>query len=147
MRRTLIKRQLHNRRLEALATNLHLKRVARLRVRERHAGLHPDWQTPRWHTIVELVGSGEALAELTSAELRELDPWGHDAADRRHAFGPDRRLELLVDGPRHGTLTMSPDGGFHYVADPGFVGTDAFTYRADDGAMPSNLASVWIIVP
>lgn len=82
-----------------------------LRVRERHAGLHPDWQTPRWHTIVELVGSGEALAELTSAELRELDPWGHDAADRRHAFGPDRRLELLVDGPRHLVCNLERSDG------------------------------------
>jgi large repetitive protein len=33
-----------------------------------------------------------------------------------------------VDGPDNGTLAFNPDGTFTYTPDPGFVGTDMFTY-------------------
>ena len=36
----------------------------------------------------------------------------------------------------HGTLSLYADGGFDYVPAAGFVGTDSFTYAADDGALP-----------
>lgn len=52
----------------------------------------------------------------------------------------------LVSSPRYGTLTFLADGGFTYTPNPGFVGVDTFTYRATDGALQSNVASVTIQV-
>lgn len=34
--------------------------------------------------------------------------------------------------PQHGSLTMNPDGSFRYVPEPGFTGTDHFTYTTSD---------------
>jgi len=39
----------------------------------------------------------------------------------------------LVSGPASGTLALAADGGFTYVPDDGFTGTDGFVYAATDG--------------
>ena len=52
----------------------------------------------------------------------------------------------LLDRPDHGTLTLEPDGSFRYAPEAGFVGIDTFTYRAFDGHLDSDLATVMIIV-
>ncbi len=48
---------------------------------------------------------------------------------------------LLVDttplsGPSNGTLSLSADGSFIYTPNPGYSGTDAFTYRVCDDGTP-----------
>ena len=48
----------------------------------------------------------------------------------------------LVDRPSNGTLTLNADGSFTYTPAPGFSGSDRFTYRANDGALDSNVATV-----
>ncbi|MEX0641965.1 MAG: Ig-like domain-containing protein, partial [Pirellulales bacterium] len=48
--------------------------------------------------------------------------------------------------PSHGTLSVLPGGGFNYTPNPGFVGTDSFTYRASDGENMSAPATVSIVV-
>jgi hypothetical protein len=48
----------------------------------------------------------------------------------------------LVTGPAHGSLTLSAHGAFRYTPQPGFVGADAFTYRANDGLADGNPATV-----
>ena len=53
---------------------------------------------------------------------------------------------VLVSGPANGTLVLGTDGAFTYTPRPGFVGVDSFTYRANDGAGSSNIASVAITV-
>ncbi|KKK78234.1 hypothetical protein LCGC14_2845610, partial [marine sediment metagenome] len=45
----------------------------------------------------------------------------------------DALSAVLVDGPNYGVLTLNGDGTFTYVPNPGFVGVDGFTYRANDG--------------
>ena len=45
-----------------------------------------------------------------------------------------------------GTLTLNADGSFTYVPDTGFVGTDSFTYHANDGTADSNIVTVTIEV-
>lgn len=45
-----------------------------------------------------------------------------------------------------GTLDFDSDGSFTYTPNPGFVGNDEFTYRANDGELNSNLATVRIEV-
>jgi len=37
---------------------------------------------------------------------------------------------VMVDPPANGTLILNPDGSFTYTPDPGFEGTDSFTYIA-----------------
>jgi hypothetical protein len=43
-----------------------------------------------------------------------------------------------VTGPAHGTLKLNPDGSFSYEPDGGFLGTDTFTYRDNDGNSAAN---------
>ena|GEM_PF-1142958 len=48
--------------------------------------------------------------------------------------------------PAHGTLALNANGGFVYTPANGFTGTDTFTYRASDGTLQSNIATVTITV-
>jgi uncharacterized delta-60 repeat protein len=52
----------------------------------------------------------------------------------------------LVLGPAHGTLAFDSFGEFTYQPNNNYVGTDSFTYRADDGTALSNTATVTITV-
>lgn len=47
--------------------------------------------------------------------------------------------------PSSGTLTLNPDGSFSYTPLAGFVGTDSFTYFADDGS-DTGFATVTLVV-
>jgi hypothetical protein len=38
------------------------------------------------------------------------------------------------------------NGSFTYTPDPGFFGVDSFTYKANDGELDSNIATVTITV-
>jgi VCBS repeat-containing protein len=53
---------------------------------------------------------------------------------------------VLVDNVNSGSLVLNADGSFEYTPNPGFVGTDQFTYRATDGTLTSNLANVALSV-
>src|SRR5207253_6025740 len=53
---------------------------------------------------------------------------------------------ILASAPVHGTLTLSPNGSFVYRPSANFNGSDSFAYRAHDGAIGSNLATVTIVV-
>jgi VCBS repeat-containing protein len=53
---------------------------------------------------------------------------------------------LLVAGPAHGSLTLNANGSFTYTPDTNFNGPDSFTYRANDGARDSNVATVALTV-
>ncbi|HWQ90377.1 MAG TPA: Ig-like domain-containing protein, partial [Clostridia bacterium] len=53
---------------------------------------------------------------------------------------------VLVSGTTNGTVILDPNGGFSYSPVFGFVGTDAFTYRASDGSISSLVATAIIAV-
>ncbi|MBU0730135.1 MAG: cadherin-like domain-containing protein, partial [Proteobacteria bacterium] len=53
---------------------------------------------------------------------------------------------LLVTGPANGTLTLNTDGSFIYTPASNFVGTDSFTYKANDGGLDSNISLVTVVV-
>ncbi|HVX59780.1 MAG TPA: Ig-like domain-containing protein [Pirellulales bacterium] len=56
-------------------------------------------------------------------------------------------LTVALDaGPSHGTLTLNSDGSFNYAPDAGYSGADSFTYRAYDGQLYSNFATVTLSV-
>jgi hypothetical protein len=51
---------------------------------------------------------------------------------------------ILVTQPAHGTLTFRADGSFTYIPGTGYLGADSFTYKASDGRLDSNVATVGI---
>ncbi len=53
---------------------------------------------------------------------------------------------VLGSGPSHGSLTLNANGSFTYVPVPTYSGSDSFTYRANDGSLNSNPATVTITV-
>ena len=48
--------------------------------------------------------------------------------------------------PANGTLTLNADGTFTYTPNANFNGSDSFTYKANDGTVDSNVATVTITV-
>lgn len=58
----------------------------------------------------------------------------------------DALTAVLVTGVAHGTLTLSANGSFTYLATSGYLGTDSFVYRASDGAGNSDDTTVSISV-
>ncbi|MBN2477231.1 MAG: tandem-95 repeat protein [Pirellulales bacterium] len=63
-----------------------------------------------------------------------------------HDADGDPLTVRLLSGPRHGTLTLQPDGAFLYTPLTDYYGADQFTYRADDGLLEGNVATVRIAV-
>ena len=58
----------------------------------------------------------------------------------------DTLTAVLVSTVSHGTVTLNSDGSFTYTPAAGYSGTDSFTYKAYDGKLNSNTATVSIIV-
>ena len=53
---------------------------------------------------------------------------------------------IKVSEPSHGTLTLNSNGSFTYNPVAGYMGTDAFTYKASDGQVDSNIVTAVINV-
>ena len=53
---------------------------------------------------------------------------------------------VLVTPPAHGTLTLNPDGSFTFVPEPGYSGTDTFTYHVTDGTSASTPVTVTLTI-
>ncbi|MGW6413386.1 Ig-like domain repeat protein [Streptomyces vinaceus] len=58
----------------------------------------------------------------------------------------DPLIAILVSTPGHGRVTFRLDGSFRYVPEPGFTGTDTFTYAASDRQQRSAPATVSVNV-
>jgi VCBS repeat-containing protein len=58
----------------------------------------------------------------------------------------DPLTAMLDTAPANGTLTLNADGSFEYVPDENWYGTDSFTYKANDGELESEVATVTITV-
>jgi hypothetical protein len=54
----------------------------------------------------------------------------------------------IVAGPAHGTVTIdnATTGAFTYTPDPNFNGPDSFTFKATDGSLDSNTATIVVDV-
>jgi len=53
---------------------------------------------------------------------------------------------VLVSTTTNGVLNFNSDGSFNYTPNPGFTGTDTFTYLANDGTSDGNVAMVTLTV-
>jgi hypothetical protein len=58
----------------------------------------------------------------------------------------DTLRAVLVTGPAHGSVELADDGSFTYTPMADFFGDDTFTYRASDGIIESEEATVTIEV-
>jgi hypothetical protein len=58
----------------------------------------------------------------------------------------DSIIAIPVTNPSDGTLDLNSDGSFTYTPDTDFSGSDSFTYKANDGSLDSNTATVTIEV-
>ena len=57
----------------------------------------------------------------------------------------DPATVLIIAPPTDGAVVVNPDGTVTYTADPGFSGTDTFTYTVeDDEGLTSNVATVTV---
>jgi hypothetical protein len=77
-------------------------------------------------TLLEVSASG-VLANDTDAE-------------------DDPLSTILASGVAHGELTFNADGGFTYLPEADFSGTDSFAYKANDGTSDSNTVAVTLTV-
>src|SRR2546430_1413871 len=58
----------------------------------------------------------------------------------------DALTAILVSSPAHGSVTLNANGSFTYTPAANYNGGDSFTYKANDGALNSNVATVTITV-
>jgi len=69
-----------------------------------------------------LTVGGAGLFVLPGVLANDSDPEG------------DPLTASLETSPANGTIVFNADGSFTYTHNPGFVGTDTFTYRVSDGS-------------
>src|SRR6056297_917790 len=89
------------------------------------------------------VAAPDAYSVVHDTTLTVLAPGVLDNDDDPNG---DPITAVLVEDVDDGTLTLDDDGSFQYVPDAGFVGTDSFSYQADDGVATSATATVTITV-
>lgn len=53
---------------------------------------------------------------------------------------------MLESYPKNGTLTPIDGGGFYYISNSGYIGTDTFTYHNSNGSIDSDSTTVSITV-
>ena len=59
----------------------------------------------------------------------------------------DPLTAVLVTGPSHAlSFTLNPDGSFNFTPTANFNGSDAFTYKANDGTTNSNVVTVSLTI-
>ena len=89
------------------------------------------------------TATNDAFSVVTGAVLTVVPPGvlGNDADPNG-----DTLTAAVAVGPTHGTLSLAGNGGFTYTPAAGFSGNDSFTYRASDGSLQSNVATVNLTV-
>jgi VCBS repeat-containing protein len=89
------------------------------------------------------VASDDAYTTAEDTPLSVAAPGvlGNDTDPEGDALSASR-----LSGPAHGTLTLNADGSFAYTPAADYNGPDSFTYRASDGSLESNTATVTITV-
>jgi hypothetical protein len=76
------------------------------------------------------VDDGFATAQDTPLSVSATGVLGNDSDPDG---GPFPLTAQNASDPANGSVTLGSDGSFTYTPDPGFVGTDSFTYQAFDG--------------
>ena len=53
---------------------------------------------------------------------------------------------VLYKNPTHGTVVLNSNGSFRYTPNTGYIGSDSFAYKANDGFLLSNVATAYLRV-
>ena len=85
-------------------------------------------------------------AALSPAQVQNIAQAGVLQNDSDVDSAPIKVNTSVVTGPANGTLSINSDGSFSYTPNANFNGIDTFTYKANDGSVDSNLATVTITV-
>jgi VCBS repeat-containing protein len=101
---------------------------------------------------IQLVGGNANTAPVARNDSYSLDedtvllvPGPGVTANDTDAEG-SALSATLVAGPAHGALALNANGSFTYAPDANFSGTDSFSYKANDGALDSNVVNVALAV-
>jgi hypothetical protein len=98
--------------------------------------IHTNPAAPTAHDdVYALPALGGTLTVSTLGVLNNDDP-NHQPV-----------TATLVDGPKHGTVTLNPNGGFTYTNDGALVPQDQFRYVLTGTPLLSNIATVTIEMP
>ncbi len=89
------------------------------------------------------VAADDTYITTVNTKLTLLAP-GVLGNDRDPNRDPLTAVKIL--GPSSGSLVLNRDGSLEYVPNVGFVGTDTFTYKVNDGTHDSNVATVAITI-
>jgi VCBS repeat-containing protein len=92
---------------------------------------------------VTSVNDAPACADDTSSGNEEVDQTG--TLSCTDVDGDDLAYSKVGD-PTDGSVTVDADGDWTYTPDADFQGSDAFTFRANDGNVNSNTATMSIAV-
>jgi VCBS repeat-containing protein len=98
-------------------------------------------------TVTIFVGNAAPVATADNYEIAEDAELSRSAAEgvlANDSDDGDSLRALLLNGPSHGQLDLSPDGAFVYRPSANFFGEDSFTYQASDGEKLSAPATVTI---
>ena len=99
-----------------------------------------DTSVPRTFTItVRSVGDAPTAAPDSFVALKDrtLSIASPGVLGNDTDADGDSITALLVSSPVHGALTLASNGSFTYTPTAGYVGPDAFAYRATDGGLSS----------
>lgn len=98
------------------------------------------------HVVQHLNGAPVAVSDAYSAfEDVDLTP-GTGVLNNDTDPDNDPLAAEIVANPQHGTVALNANGTFTYHPNADYQGGDAFTYRASDGTLTSNTATVTITV-
>ncbi|MDZ4253021.1 MAG: Ig-like domain-containing protein, partial [Sulfuritalea sp.] len=95
--------------------------------------------------VVSAINDAPTLADQAFVTAEDTILAGNLLATAADVEG-DSLTVTLVAGPANGTLALDADGGFVYTPNINFNGSDAFTYRVNDGELDSGLATVALTV-
>ncbi|MFC1597391.1 tandem-95 repeat protein [Planctomycetota bacterium] len=84
--------------------------------------------------------------DYSVGEDQTLAPGSFGVLFNDHDLDGDALSAMSVSGPSNGVLTLYATGSFQYTPNANFHGTDSFTYKANDGTLDSNVATVTITV-
>ena len=100
---------------------------------------------------IAITAVTDLLVAVDNSYTRNEDVWfnvGYSGVLANDRLGDDDGplTAVLVSGPTHGELELSPNGNFDYTPAPNFHGIDSFTYQAHGATMVSNIATVIITI-
>lgn len=114
-----------------------------------YAASDGDAETPNFVTLTVVNNNA---APVAADDAYRLDKDGILTVERANgvlandadADGDVLTVEVTT-GPANGTLTLNADGSFTYIPNPGFHGSDNFSYRTSDGD-DTDIATVTLTV-